>query len=133
MTTVIYIVHVVTFLFSILSKPRALANWVTVTVCLCLIPGFAYTGNDACPGNAGMLDQTMALQFVVDNIANFGGDPGRITVFGESAGGTSTSLHVISPLSNGNCYLIILICFELTIQYLDLLSLQCTKFQLTRR
>ena len=88
-----------------MSKPLVLVNW--VTVCLCLIPGFAFTGNDACPGNAGMLDQTMALQLVVDNIANLGGDPGRITVFGESAGGTSTSLHVISPLSNGNCYLII--------------------------
>ena len=63
-------------------------------------PGFAYTGNSACPGNAGMWDQNMGIQWVVDNIANFGGDPNRITVFGESAGASSTSLHLLSPHSN---------------------------------
>ena len=68
-----------------------------------LSTGFSYTGNAACPGNAGMLDQTMGLQFVVDNIANFGGDPTKITLFGESAGASSTALHALSPLSNGRC------------------------------
>ena len=67
-------------------------------------PGYAFTANDACPGNAGMWDQNLALRFVVNNIANFGGDPTKITIFGESAGGKSTSLHMLSPQSIGKCY-----------------------------
>lgn len=63
--------------------------------------GFAYTGNDACPGNFGLFDQKMALEFVRDNIANFSGDPDRVTVFGQSAGAGSTGLHVVSPHSQG--------------------------------
>ena len=63
--------------------------------------GFQYTANDACPGNVGLWDQNFALQFVVNNIVNFGGDPSRITVFGESAGGASTSLNMLSPQSKG--------------------------------
>ena len=40
--------------------------------------GFAYTGDENAPGNAGMKDQLMALQWVRDNIANFGGDPNKV-------------------------------------------------------
>ncbi|KAK4040644.1 hypothetical protein C8A01DRAFT_15505 [Parachaetomium inaequale] len=46
--------------------------------------------------NVGMRDQRAGLQWVKDNIAAFGGDPERITAFGLSAGGTFTSLHLIS-------------------------------------
>jgi len=61
--------------------------------------GFLSTGDSEAPGNYGFLDQVEALKWVKNNIWAFGGDPNSITVFGESAGGASTSLLQLSPLS----------------------------------
>ncbi|MFA4876386.1 MAG: carboxylesterase family protein [Methanoregula sp.] len=52
-------------------------------------------------GNYGLLDQIAAMQWVQRNIDKFGGDPARVTVFGQSAGGESILIHLVSPQSKG--------------------------------
>ena len=54
------------------------------------------------PGtNFGLLDQSAGLRWVKRNIANFGGDPDNITLFGQSAGGRCTWMHIASPADRG--------------------------------
>ena len=52
-------------------------------------------------GNQGILDQIAALKWVRENIATFGGEPRKVTIFGESAGSVDVSLLMATPLANG--------------------------------
>ena len=63
------------------------------------ILGFLSLETDEAPGNLGMWDQRQALIWVRQNIASFGGDPDKVTIFGESAGSMSVHYHLLSPLT----------------------------------
>ena len=74
---------------------------VTVTVNYRLgAAGFHHTGRDG-SGAFGILDQIAALEWVQENIASFGGDPGRVTIAGESAGGMSVATLLAAPGAQG--------------------------------
>ena len=61
----------------------------------------ALTREAGTSGNYGLLDQIEALRWVRANIGAFGGDPSRVTLFGESAGGTAVAMLLTSPRANG--------------------------------
>jgi hypothetical protein len=63
--------------------------------------GFLSLPDAGVAGNNGLKDQVMALRWVQQNIAQFGGDPGNVTIFGESAGAASVQYHLMSPMSTG--------------------------------
>lgn len=58
-------------------------------------------GDDIQLANAGLFDQVLVLEWVRDNIAAFGGNPNQVTIFGQSAGASSSGLHTVSPYSQG--------------------------------
>jgi para-nitrobenzyl esterase len=64
-------------------------------------PGLSAEQPYRASGNYGMLDQIAALRWVRNNIAAFGGDPTRVTIFGQSAGSSAVSQMMASPLAKG--------------------------------
>lgn len=81
---------------------------VTINYRLGLLGWFAHSAlretsgsPESASGNFGTLDIIAALTWVQNNIANFGGDPSNVTIYGESAGGTNTLSMMASPLARG--------------------------------
>ena len=64
-------------------------------------PGLSAEDPNGSSGNYAILDQIAALRWVQSNIAAFGGDPGNVTIFGESAGSFSVNYLLASPLARG--------------------------------
>ncbi|XP_035520814.1 cocaine esterase-like [Morone saxatilis] len=93
------------FFGSVIYDGSALAAYQDVVVVLIQyrlgLLGFLSTADEHMPGNFGLLDQVQALRWTKEHIHNFGGDPDLVTIFGESAGGMSVSLLLLSPLSDG--------------------------------
>ena len=59
---------------------------------------------DEVPGNAGIYDQIEGLKWVQKHIKAFGGDPNKVTIFGESAGGTSVAMLMLVPQAKGKSF-----------------------------
>jgi len=65
------------------------------------LPSLSRESGRGVSGNYGLLDQIAALEWVKRNIRSFGGDPGNVTIFGESAGAGSVAMLMASPLARG--------------------------------
>lgn len=63
--------------------------------------GFLATGTKDSPGNYGLKDQIVALEWVRDCIQSFGGNPDLVTIFGYSSGSVSVIMHMVSPMAKG--------------------------------
>ncbi|XP_041458997.1 acetylcholinesterase-like isoform X3 [Lytechinus variegatus] len=63
--------------------------------------GYLTTGDNIIPPNLGIMDQITALNWIRKYISAFGGDPNRVSLFGDSAGSASIHIHLMSPLSSG--------------------------------
>ncbi|CAB3239711.1 unnamed protein product [Arctia plantaginis] len=63
--------------------------------------GFLCLGTETAPGNAGLKDIIAGLKWIQENIAQFGGNPNNITLFGHGSGGAAVDLITLSPMANG--------------------------------
>ncbi|KAG5680864.1 hypothetical protein PVAND_010345 [Polypedilum vanderplanki] len=95
--------------------------------------GFLSTGTADAVGNMGLKDQVMALKWIQQNIAKFGGNPNNVTITGLSAGGFSVTSHLVSEMSRGLFHRVITVSGSITgyerfeSDYLDLAKYLATK------
>ncbi|XP_027202264.2 esterase-5B-like [Dermatophagoides pteronyssinus] len=76
---------------------NAASHFIIVTINYRLgVLGFLSTDDFNCPGNNGIRDQALALQWIHENIAKFGGNPANVTIMGHDAGGASVSFHLLN-------------------------------------
>lgn len=78
--------------------------------------GFLSLGTEKIPGNAGLKDQVLTLKWIQKNIESFGGDPGKVTLMGNSAGAYSVTAHMVSPMSSGLFHRVIALSGSITYQ-----------------
>ncbi|KAH6930980.1 hypothetical protein HPB50_021162 [Hyalomma asiaticum] len=84
------------------SELAVRGDLVVVTIAYRLGPlGFLNMDTEDAPGNMGLYDQQLAMQWVKDNARSFGGDPEVITAMGQSAGAISIGFHLLLPSSSG--------------------------------
>ncbi|XP_060588080.1 cholinesterase 1-like [Ruditapes philippinarum] len=84
------------------SVLSSVENVIVVTINYRLgLLGFLDIDNEKAPGNVGLLDQHLALQWVNENIGTFGGDKDRVTIFGQSAGSTCVAMQMMYPSNEG--------------------------------
>ena len=84
------------------SAVAALGDVIVITINYRLnILGFLTPGPNIMPGNYGLHDQILALEWISTNAKSFNGDPKRITYIGHSAGAANAVLLAMSPRSNG--------------------------------
>ncbi|XP_069939637.1 venom carboxylesterase-6-like isoform X2 [Cherax quadricarinatus] len=86
------------------SPPLALMNRDVVLVVIQYrlgVLGFLSMEDAVMPGNLGLKDQTLALRWVHNNIGNLGGDPNKVTIFGDGAGAASVHYQILSPYTSG--------------------------------
>jgi carboxylesterase type B len=75
---------------------------VFIQLFLLLNVGFLSVGVKELPGNVGLFDMALALEWITDYISFFGGNPNRITVFGQGTGASSAVLLSLSKITQGN-------------------------------
>ncbi|MGW0831441.1 carboxylesterase family protein [Streptomyces prunicolor] len=87
---------------AVVTADRTASSQLTALVsCNYRLGAEGFTAIDGVPAERGLLDQVAALEWVRENIAEFGGDPDQVTVFGESAGAGSTAALSATPSAAG--------------------------------
>lgn len=65
------------------------------------LAGFLSTGDEVVPGNMAFKDQRLALRWLQDNVRSFGGDPDRVTIYGQSTGAISVYYQMLFSAHEG--------------------------------
>jgi len=87
--------------YGLLRRNRCNGFWPYSSFHLLVAVGFLSSRDSSLVGNYGLWDQIEALRWVQLNIRAFGGDPNRVTLFGNSAGGASVGILAVSPQADG--------------------------------